>query len=426
MNLLVVSPYYRPAYIYGGPVESIHKRSLALSRLGHRLTTYTTDVNHLLLMWSNFGPYILGRLKASQTLGQKKGWSVIGLELAGRINTHAWQAHDRKPHIVTLFQEKAVEDVSPLEYTRKTWQTLGRLQPDILALAGYDRTAMLTAFVWAKINGKIVILMSESKADDQPRPRWKERLKRLLVRHFDAALVGGRSQKEYAVSLGIPPDRVFVGYDVVDNGHFDRGAAAAQGREAFLRLELRLPAPYFLTVCRFIEKKNLIRCLSAYRRYRHLHSQTPWDLVLCGSGPLEAKLRDQAADLPGVYFPGFKQADELPAYYGLAGAFIMPSSHFEQWGLVVNEAMAAGLPVLVSRACGCAPDLVQEGVNGFTFDPYDVEGLAHLMVKMSSGEADLKAMGEASRRIIADWTPEVFAQNLFKTISVCLRKKRKV
>ena len=86
--------------------------------------------------------------------------------------------------------------------------------------------------------------------------------------------------------------------------------------------------------------------------------------------------------------------------------------------------MAAGLPVLVSRACGCAPDLVQDGMNGFTFDPYDVEGLARLMVKMSSGEADLKAMGEASRRIIAEWTPEVFAQNLFKAISVCLRKKK--
>jgi 1,2-diacylglycerol 3-alpha-glucosyltransferase len=296
------------------------------------------------------------------------------------------------------------------------------VEPDVLAICGYDHPASLSRLAWAKIKGKIVILMSASKDNDQPRPIWKERLKRLLVRRFDAALVGGRPQKEYAVSLGIPPGRVFVGYDAVDNDHFARGAAAARVQEAGLRQELRLPVPYFLTVCRFSEVKNLVRYLSAYRLYRHLHPQSPWDLVLCGSGPLEAKLRKTAADLPGVHFPGFKQADDLPAYYALAQALILPSIS-EAWGLAVNEAMAAGLPVLVSTACGCAPDLVQEGVNGFTFDPYDVAGLARLLVKMSSGEADLKAMGEASRLIIADWTPEVFAQNLFKAVETAQAAK---
>ena len=83
--------------------------------------------------------------------------------------------------------------------------------------------------------------------------------------------------------------------------------------------------------------------------------------------------------------PGFKQYDELPIYYGLAGAFIHASTT-EQWGLVVNEAMAAGLPVIVSERCGCAPDLVENGRNGFTFDPYDVDALTHLMLKMALWE----------------------------------------
>ncbi len=74
----------------------------------------------------------------------------------------------------------------------------------------------------------------------------------------------------------------------------------------------------------------------------------------------------------------------------------------------------------MSRACGCARDLVQEGVNGFTFDPYDVAGLARLMQKMSSGEVDLRAMGAASQRLIAHWTPEVFDANLFKAIDAAL------
>jgi glycosyltransferase involved in cell wall biosynthesis len=266
--------------------------------------------------------------------------------------------------------------------------------------------------------------MSASKADDQPRKFWKEWLKSRIVQFYDAAIVGGTPQRDYAIALGIPPQRVFTGYDVVDNDYYGRGADAARSQASGLRLKLLLPRPYFLNVGRFIEKKNLFRLLEAYRIYRQSTFVPPWDLVLCGSGPLEAHLKAVAGNLAGVHFPGYKQEDELSEYYGLASVYIIPSSHFEQWGLVVNEAMASGLPVLVSTACGCAPDLVQEGVNGLTFDPYDVDGLARLLVRMSSGEVDLQAMGEASRRIIADWTPEVFAQNLFKAVEAAQEAKR--
>ena len=133
----------------------------------------------------------------------------------------------------------------------------------------------------------------------------------------------------------------------------------------------------------------------------------------------------------GAVYPDIDRALEKVA--GVVGGLIMSTTRatavlvistlvfdvrfsVEQWGLVVNEAMAAGLPVLVSRACGCAPDLVREGVNGFTFDPYDVGGLAGLMVRMSSGELNLKTMGEASQVIIAGWTPEVFGENLLRAV----------
>ena len=87
----------------------------------------------------------------------------------------------------------------------------------------------------------------------------------------------------------------------------------------------------------------------------------------------------------------------------------------------MNEAMASGLPVLVSNRCGCAPDLVQEGVNGFTFDPYNVEQLAQLMLKISAFQPfSLSAFGEASRRIIADWGPERFASGLKAAVDKAL------
>src|SRR5262249_59830905 len=110
-------------------------------------------------------------------------------------------------------------------------------------------------------------------------------------------------------------------------------------------------------------------------RYRAAAGTAAWKLVLLGEGEQRAKLeglRDALGLRNDVSMPGFKQYDELPAYYGLASAFVHTSTT-EQWGLVVNEAMAAGLPVLVSERCGCGPDLVREGVNGFTFDPRQPE-----------------------------------------------------
>ena len=152
---------------------------------------------------------------------------------------------------------------------------------------------------------------------------------------------------------------------------------------------------------------------------------------MLGDGPLRDSLNSQLSTLnlhTHVQMPGFKQYPDLPAYYGLATAFIHASTT-EQWGLVVNEAMASGLPVLVSNRCGCAADLVQEGVNGFTFDPYNVEELAQLMLKLSGfqgfrisacRDVSLSAFGLSSQRIIADWGPERFASGLKAAVDKAL------
>src|ERR1039458_9149694 len=257
-------------------------------------------------------------------------------------------------------------------------------------------------------------------------------------------------------------DRIFSGYDAIDNKHFADKAGEARGEECGVRSRYALPERYFLASARFVEKKNLARLIQAYARYRTLcedqRPQTagsqdssdtalssspvvPWSLVLLGDGPLRSALNSQLSTLnlhSHVLLPGFKQYPDLPVYYGLASAFIHASTT-EQWGLVVNEAMASGLPVLVSNRCGCATDLVQEGVNGFTFDPYNVEEIASLMLKLSTltqpgghplpsdgsgagGEGGLAEMGRASRRIISEWGPDRFASGLQAACGAALAK----
>jgi len=132
---------------------------------------------------------------------------------------------------------------------------------------------------------------------------------------------------------------------------------------------------------------------------------------------LEQLIRD--FNIEHVVLAGFRQFNELPAYYGLASVFIHPALQ-EQWGLVVNEAMASGLPVIVSDRCGCAPELVNNGVNGFTFSPENIQQLADLMCRYSLGEYDCNKMGKASFSIIGNWGVERFASSLYQAVQTAI------
>ena len=121
-----------------------------------------------------------------------------------------------------------------------------------------------------------------------------------------------------------------------------------------------------------------------------------------------------------VHLPGFQQYKILPVFYGLAEVFVH-ASKTEQWGLVVNEAMASGLPVIVSNRCGCVSDLVREGYNGFVFDPYDAEQLARLMLRVSEMEAEeRRRMGDASRQNHCRLGTERFARGLREAIACAM------
>ena len=149
----------------------------------------------------------------------------------------------------------------------------------------------------------------------------------------------------------------------------------------------------------------------------------PWRLVVLGDGEDKEKLKTLIfkENIEGVTLAGFHQVEEIPAYYALSNLFIH-SALQDQWGVVVNEAMACGLPVLVSRQSGCAGELVQEGVNGFVFDASDIMSLSTLMFQFSSGNYDLGAFGRSSQEIIKNWGTERFAEGIYSAIMCCLEK----
>jgi glycosyltransferase involved in cell wall biosynthesis len=226
-------------------------------------------------------------------------------------------------------------------------------------------------------------------------------------------------------------ERIFTGYDVVDNDYFARRTAEIRNSNSEIRNKYGLPESYFLASARFIEKKNLPMLLRAYARYRQMsdvegQNTEKWHLVILGDGPLKSDLCRLISDLcltGHVHLPGFKPYDELPVYYALAKAFVHASTT-EQWGLVVNEAIASGLPVIVSNQCGCVPELVQG--NGFTFDPTDEHELVSRLLEMASlSDRDLKQRGEASSRVAEHFGPELFGEGLEKAADVATQLTRK-
>lgn len=367
----------------------------------------------IVVSWPRFGPYHLARLRYCARYLAERGHHLVGLETAPQDSVNAWREEPTEQGFerVQIFPGQNFNHLTPKQQHRGMQEVLNRLQPDVVAITSYGHPDSRSALLWCRANRKVAIMLNETTAQDAVRVGWRERIKARIVAQFDAAFVSGTLSKKYLEGLGFPSASIFCGYSVVDNDGF--ADAAHRAPNVSLLPELTPGKPYFLASNRFIARKNLPRLLDAYEAYR-TQSAAPWPLVMLGDGYLRQELQARASALGlegSVLWAGFRQIEELPAFYAHAGAFVHPAE-IDQWGLVVNEAMACGLPVLVSRGAGCWPDLVEEGVNGFTFAPTDTEGLTQGLLALSAPDTDLSAMREASRRRISHFTLHTFSETL--------------
>jgi glycosyltransferase involved in cell wall biosynthesis len=382
-------------------------------------------VETVCVQWPRLGPYHIARLRAAHRLFAERGVRLVALETAEADETYGWRTHTESESFgwERVFAGRSHETIGAREMEAGVRAALDQLDPSAVAITSYSHPDARACLAWCRRHRRTAVLMSDSKADDAPRVAWRESVKSIIVRQYDAALVAGTPHAAYLAGLGFPPDLIFRPVDVIDNDRFAVGATRARRdaeRSASI-VGVAAGTPYFLGVSRFIARKNLDTLIAAYGAYRRsaaASGQRPWPLVLIGDGPDIERLRRLAADVAedAVLFPGFRQVDELVAFYGLAGCFVHPAAA-DQWGLVVNEAMAAGLPVVVSRVAGCARDLVQDGVNGFTFDPGSIDELAGLLARLAAMSDDERTeMGSAGQRTISRYRPEDFAEGLERAI----------
>jgi 1,2-diacylglycerol 3-alpha-glucosyltransferase len=370
-----------------------------LNALSRKLQENGTEL-HVIEVTADPGPYSFAR-----------GPSL--LELNGRIKQ--------------LFGDMAIASLKSPAIASRVWDALESLKPDVVVAGAIAFTPGATAVRWCRSRRRGVVVMDDARLSDVPRSAAVNAIKRRIYANVDAMFVPAPSHLDMCQFFGFDPDSVFYGVDVVDNERLQSQVKSHRSSALRRVRDHELPRQFFVGVGRQVPKKNWPFLIDAYAAYRAAAGNAAWDLVLVGEGPDRALIESQIAGAmtAGVHLLPFLTPDEISIVYAGATSLVLPSLFGETWGLVVNEAMACGLPVLVSDQCGCASTLVKPDVNGWTFSPTDQAELTSLLTRISSRDAAVvEQMGAASLQIIADWSLNRFSDGAFAAIQWCAPIRR--
>ncbi len=299
---------------------------------------------------------------------------------------------------------------------------------EVLWVHGYNSLTHLLAIV-TQLMRRRPLLLREEQTLLHPRP--------LVKRLVKSALLSTILKRAYALYIGTENRRWFHSYGVPENRQFpvpycvDNDLLQAESeRLAPLRSEIRRDfgirdgsGPVILSVARLIPKKQPLFLLEAFRLVR---GRQRCSLLLVGSGELENEIRQviQRWRIPDVRLAGFVNQSQIARAYAAADIFALPSKMHETWGLVVNEAMNFGIPVVVSDKVGCASDLVHEGVNGFVVSANDPSELVDRLEALVDSPELRSRLGAASHRIVAGLTYESAAEGILRAVAAAVGPER--
>ena len=289
---------------------------------------------------------------------------------------------------------------------------LEKFAPESIICGGYNYVASWEALWWAKNHQAELILWSESNRHDARSGfGWVESLKTYFLSRCDRFVVPGKASCEYLQSLGSGERGISFAPNAVDNDWFHTQADNLRGRSSEFRARLALPPRFLLFVGRLVPEKGVFDLLEAYSRLA-IAMRSEVGLVFAGDGPSKAELKRRAQCVPGqISFPGFLHREDLAGLYALAEALILPT-HSDTWGLVVNEAMACGQPVIATNVAGCSSDLVEDGWNGYVVPPRDPQALSATIDLLLQDPQLRQKMSARSLERIQHYSPQACADGL--------------
>jgi glycosyltransferase involved in cell wall biosynthesis len=286
---------------------------------------------------------------------------------------------------------------------------------DRIIVTGYDNPSFWIALFYARLFRKKVIFWNGSTllSEKTSRPLVKK-IKRSFIRSCDAFVTYGSRATEYLVQYGADPGLIVTGCNCVENQVF-ADQVPGKPQRTQMRKSAGVEGFVILYAGQLIERKGVMQLVECFIRLRKKWQDIT--LVLAGGGPLEIPIREIAGNDPAVRFEGHVQRNRLIEWYAISDLFVLPSTE-EVWGLVVNEAMAMGLPVLVSNKTGVSFDLVENGITGVTFDPCDTESLYNMLDRMLDNRDLTRQYGEAAAKRVQTCSPEAYASSIESAVAL--------
>ncbi|NIJ53722.1 glycosyltransferase family 4 protein [Dyadobacter arcticus] len=311
--------------------------------------------------------------------------------------------------------ERSLDSVSLKDRLTALFKIFKSYNPTVLNITGYFDMAQIALLFYAKAKGVKVVISSESSPGDHERSGFREFVKKCMISPANGFFCFGKSSANYIEKLGINPSRILV-----------RNAAVVDEETIRSRFEMAkevIEAPeniarQFIYVGRLAPEKNLELMIRAFKgMLKNSVTDPGWNLLLVGNGPARLELEKLGADLGlkgRVIFAGGFPWYQIPEWLAKSDVLILPSKS-EPWGLVVNEAMICGMPVIVSQKCGCVDDLVKNERNGFIFDPKNQKELENAMQHFVENPEKIAAMGSESLKLIAPFSSAKVASKMIES-----------
>jgi glycosyltransferase involved in cell wall biosynthesis len=334
---------------------------------------------------------------------EKSDWSSLDVRLQRTWTLHRPQHHPLKFH----------EDVD-IHIPWDTLSQLTQLKPDVIITHETGFRSLFSA-LYARKRSRPPLILWIAMTDHTERGRgWaRHLLRRWLLRQAEIVAVNGPATARYVARLGVEPERVVCIPYIALPGASAHGPATRDPSIAY-----RL-----LYVGQFVERKGLIPFMYALARWATAHPTRQVEFSLIGSGPLEAAIRAMAMpDNVNIRLPGRSSPATMGECYARAGIFVLPTLA-DEWGLVVNEAMASALPVLGSRYSQAVDELCEDGKTGWTFRP-DAPGEMEraLDAALNTPLELLEAMRAAAQDRVKHLTVDFAVQRLVETIGMVLER----
>jgi 1,2-diacylglycerol 3-alpha-glucosyltransferase len=391
-------------------------------------------MNNIGILFSDFGPYHVARIEALADALKTTGSPLFAYRFSESSTIYGWKpVIPSNATVITLGSGNSSGILKATRLAIAFGKSLRKQKIRTVFLPSYAPLPNMLCVFSAKMAGCKIILMNESWKLTERASFFGKLVKHFLVRRFNSALVGGTPQKQYACAYGQPPSKVFLGYDVVDVKYYEKQSAQWKNETPDKLPVPNLPQRYFLNLGRFVPKKNIPLLIKAYSRLLKRYPLLDIALVLVGEGGEEKALKNLVTELQvplregmlsanlsqknaEVVFYPFQQVDKTPLFFSRSEAFILPSL-YEEWGLVVNEAMASSTAVIVSENVGCAQDLVTDGINGFKFNPESIDQLEEILEKFVKEPSLAERLGKEGLNHISKWGPSRFAEGALAAIA---------